>query len=157
MILKIPNKSSLLQTRKKNLHISSMHQYIANHYTEIVYWNIVSELKIKFFLKRSFSRKWKSHTTILFIGIISTIIITITYPCTRYTSITTIKLWIRTSWISYSIIYFNFQILIFYILQFRSSDESLQSAIRLQRHDNGIHRPPVSHRHSLIPQAPKIE
>ncbi len=49
MILKIPNKSSLLQRRKKNLHISSIHQYIANHYTEIVYWNIVSELKIKFF------------------------------------------------------------------------------------------------------------
>jgi L-cystine uptake protein TcyP (sodium:dicarboxylate symporter family) len=43
--------------------------------------------------------------------------------------------------------------MILYLLQFRSSDESLQSAIRLQRHDNGIQRPPVSHLHSLIPQA----
>jgi hypothetical protein len=39
------------------------------------------------------------------------------------------------------------------LLQFRSSDESVQSTIRLQRHDNGIQRPPVSHLHSLIPQA----
>lgn len=43
------------------------------------------------------------------------------------------------------------------LLQFRSSDESLQSAIRLQRHDTGIHRPPVSHLHSLIPQASNQE
>ena len=108
------------------------------------------------FLNRPLSRKF--HTAILFIGIISTIIITITYPWTRYTSITTIKLWAQTSWISYSILYFYFsKFLFFNILQFRSSDESLQSFIRLQRHDNGIHRPPVSHRHSLIPQAPKIE
>lgn len=52
-----------------------------------------------------------------------------------------------------TIIFKNFSVL----LQFRSSDESLQSAIRLQRHDSGIHRPPVSHLHSLIPQASNHE
>ncbi len=125
-----------------------------------MYLNTVSELevKIKYFRKESFQKK-QQHTTILFISIISTIIITITYPRTRYTSITTIKLRIRTSWISYSIINLNIKYFhsILYLLQFRSSDESVQSAIRLQRHDNGIQRPPVSHLHSLIPQASNTE
>lgn len=53
------------------------------------------------------SKSWY-HTTILFIGIISTIIVTITYPWTRYASITTIKLWIRTSRVSYNLINWNF-------------------------------------------------
>lgn len=55
----------------------------------------------------------------------------------------------------YNIQFLNFPTII-YILQFRSSDESLQSAIRLQRHEFGIQRPPVSHLHSFIPQASKI-
>ena len=40
-----------------------------------------------------------------------------------------------------------------YLLQFRSSDESLQSTIRLQRQEDGMQRPPVSHLHSLMPHA----
>lgn len=57
------------------------------------------ECKLEIFLSR-YLRK-QQHTTILFISIISTIIVTITSPCTRYTPISTIKLRLRTSWISY--------------------------------------------------------
>ncbi len=49
MILKRSQTNLIYFERKnKNVHISSMHQYIANHCIEIVYLNIVSELKTNF-------------------------------------------------------------------------------------------------------------
>jgi len=155
MILKVSNRFK--KTLKINLHISLMLQYIVNHYIEIVYLNIFLELEenTKIFEVRLF----RTNKKLTYGNSVHQYYFHNHYH--HHIPTNEVYIYHHNQIVIPNILdkLFNHQFqsqifrIILNLLQLRSSDESVQSAIRLQRHDNGIQRPPVSHLHSLIPQA----